>query len=167
MLIRPAAPDDSRKIAEVHLATWKSAYAGIVSREYLDSLELEPRKLRWDEILRRSTANETTLVAVVDEKVVGFLSAGPNRTPNLGFEGEIHALYLHRDFQKRRIGLALFEHGLNELRKMAFKSAAVWVLKDNPSRYFYERMGGREVEEKPIRIGGQDLMEIAYGWDAI
>ena len=40
-------------------------------------------------------------------------------------------------------------------------------LKDNPSRYFYERMGGREVREMMVRIGEQDLKEVAYGLDAI
>jgi hypothetical protein len=55
MRIRPAALEDSAHIAEVHLAAWRSAYAGIVSRAYLDSLSLEKRKDRWEEILRAGT----------------------------------------------------------------------------------------------------------------
>jgi L-amino acid N-acyltransferase YncA len=167
MQIRPATPEDSRKIAEVHLATWKSAYAGIVSQDYLDSLSLEPRKNRWDEILQRNGVKETTIVAEVNGGIAGFLSAGPSRTPTLGFEGEIYALYLHGIFHKKGIGARLLKTGMTELRKMDFKGAVVWVLKNNPSRYFYERLGGREVEAMVIKIGEQDFEEVAYGWDVI
>jgi ribosomal protein S18 acetylase RimI-like enzyme len=167
MRIRTATPMDSKKIAEVHLATWKSAYAGIVSQKHLDSLLLEPRVVRWNEILQRNGEKETTIVSEVEEEVVGFLSIGPNRTLTSDFEGEIYALYLLRDFQKRGIGAALLKHGMAELRKRGFKSVIVWVLKDNPSRHFYEKMGGREIEDNLIRIGEQDLKEVAYGWDSI
>jgi hypothetical protein len=44
----------------------------------------------------------------------------------------------------------------------------VWVLADNPSRGFYEQMGGRYVMEKEIVIGGdKPLQEVAYGWPDI
>ena len=41
----------------------------------------------------------------------------------------------------------------------------VWVLTENPSRAFYERMGGRFVREAPVTICGAPLVEVAYGWD--
>lgn len=40
----------------------------------------------------------------------------------------------------------------------------VWVLKNNPARGFYERLGGKYLYEKPIQIGAEELMEVAYGW---
>jgi hypothetical protein len=40
----------------------------------------------------------------------------------------------------------------------------VWVLKENPARGFYERMGGVKVGEQMIEIGGATLPEIAFGW---
>jgi hypothetical protein len=72
MQIRSATPGDSLKIAKVHLTTWKFAYAGIVAQEYLDSLSIEPRKHRWDEILQRTGVKELTLVAEVDLKEVAY-----------------------------------------------------------------------------------------------
>jgi hypothetical protein len=38
------------------------------------------------------------------------------------------------------------------------------VLKANPARGFYERMGGVLVAEQDIEIGGVMLPEVAYGW---
>jgi hypothetical protein len=43
----------------------------------------------------------------------------------------------------------------------------VWVLADNPSRGFYEKLGGKFVYEKAVRIGGIALREVAYGWEDI
>jgi hypothetical protein len=40
----------------------------------------------------------------------------------------------------------------------------VGVLVENPSRGFYERLGGRQLEKKQITIDGHSLTEVAYGW---
>ena len=47
---------------------------------------------------------------------------------------------------------------------MGFKSMAVWVLARNPSRKFYERLGGRVITEQQIERGGEPYTEIAYAW---
>ena len=43
----------------------------------------------------------------------------------------------------------------------------LWVLRDNPSRGFYEALGGRVVGEKMQEIGGVAVVEVAYGWDDV
>ena len=44
-------------------------------------------------------------------------------------------------------------------------SMMLWVLRDNtPARKFYEALGGQILCEKPIEIGTQTLIEVAYGW---
>jgi hypothetical protein len=40
----------------------------------------------------------------------------------------------------------------------------VWVLADNPSRRFYEALGGTLVTNKVIELAGKSLIEVAYGW---
>ena len=37
-------------------------------------------------------------------------------------------------------------------------SMLVWVLRDNPSRGFYEELGGRYLREQVLTIGGADLI---------
>jgi hypothetical protein len=37
-------------------------------------------------------------------------------------------------------------------------------LRDNPARFFYERLGGRLVSHKPIPVGGISVEALAYGW---
>ena len=53
---------------------------------------------------------------------------------------------------------------VEELQRREFNSMLVWVLKDNPCRAFYERLGGAPAGEKEIEIGGKKLVEVAYGW---
>jgi hypothetical protein len=44
------------------------------------------------------------------------------------------------------------------------RSAILWVLRENPSRFFYERLGAHQVNRKPIAVGGTAIEAIAYGW---
>ena len=47
------------------------------------------------------------------------------------------------------------------------RGMVVWVLAGNPSRSFYEALGGQHVSVKPVTIGGVRLEEVAYGWPDI
>jgi hypothetical protein len=54
-----------------------------------------------------------------------------------------------------------------ELRRQGFRNMVVWVLRENPACGFYQRVGGVQVAEQPIEIGGKALPEVAYGWPDI
>ncbi len=43
----------------------------------------------------------------------------------------------------------------------------VWVLERNPSKQFYESLGGQPIDEAMIDIGGEEFKEIAYYWENI
>jgi hypothetical protein len=47
------------------------------------------------------------------------------------------------------------------------KSAFLWVLRDNPSRWFYQRLGGRPVAETYTTIAGEKICQTAFVWDPI
>lgn len=58
------------------------------------------------------------------------------------------------------------ETAIRELCARGFSSMLLWVLKDNlPAHKFYEAIGGKYLREKPIKIGNQTLIEVAYGWN--
>ncbi len=40
----------------------------------------------------------------------------------------------------------------------------VWVAADNPTRRFYEKLGGKPIRAKQETIGDTGIEEIAYGW---
>ena len=43
MIIRQAAKEDARQIADILVEDWKKAYRGIIDSDYLDSMSVEER----------------------------------------------------------------------------------------------------------------------------
>ena len=165
MKIRPATLDDPDGLARVHIDTWRAAYRGIVPDAVLDGLSYPARAERWREILLRTTGATITLVAEDAGQVVGFAGAGSMREGPDGYDGELWALYVQPEYQGRGLGRQLTVAAAEWLHAAGYRSMLVLVLADNPSRHFYERLGGRYVGEASINIGGADLREAAYGWD--
>lgn len=169
MNIRDAVPEDAAAIARVHLASWKTTYPGIIAQEYIDGLRVEDGAARWQARLTEKTA--IILVAEDDAEdqagVFGFAAGGGIMHPVDGYEGELTAIYLLASHQRKGAGAALTRRMASELRRQGFKNMVVWVLRENPACGFYERMGGVQVAEQPIEIGGQTLSEIAFGWPDI
>jgi ribosomal protein S18 acetylase RimI-like enzyme len=162
MQIREAKPEDAPAIARVHVESWKTTYPGIVAQETLDGLRIENGVALWQKHL---ATNETIVFVAEDEAgLFGFAAGGAAIHPVEGFDGEMSAIYLLASHQKRGAGAALVRQIAHALRKRGFRSMMVWVLKANPARGFYERMGGVLVAEQGIDIGGVALPEVAYGW---
>jgi hypothetical protein len=42
---------------------------------------------------------------------------------------------------------------------------ALWVLRRNPAVGFYQHMGGVEIGQKTVEIGGAFLEEVAFGFN--
>jgi len=95
--------------------------------------------------------------------VIGFGSCGPNRGEH-GFSGEVFTLYVAPDWQNRGIGRRLLIALFGRLVASGRRSAIIWVLRDNPGRFFYARLGGREVSRKALPVGGAAVEAAGYGW---
>ena len=97
--------------------------------------------------------------------MVGFVSAGPEREGDPNYLGELYAIYLLQHAKRKGLGRKLVDIVMRELCERGFSSMLLWVLKDNlPACKFYEEVGGAYLREKPIAIGNQSLIEVAYGW---
>jgi GNAT superfamily N-acetyltransferase len=165
MLIRKAEAKDALAIAKVHVDSWRTTYADIVSSEFLASLSYEQRAEMWNNTLSSPTRQSFLYVAETpDREVVGFACAGPEREGDDTYKGEIYALYLLQNYQRQGIGSMLFRASTKELQQRGITSLLIWVLTANPFRKFYEALGGKYLREKGIEIGNQRLVEVAYGW---
>lgn len=163
--LRKADPSDAEAIARVHVTSWRETYAGIVPQDHLDSLDVGARTERWREILQ--SPHSTTFVAEDEGKVVGFVSGGAMRPPVANYDGGILALYLLQSHQRQRAGSQMVQQIAQHLCAQGFRRLAVWVLAENPACRFYRRMGGIQLLEQTIEIGGQALPEVAFGWPDI
>lgn len=168
--IRAAALDDAHRLAKMHVTSWHESYVGILPGKMLASLSVEARAASWAKILQEppSEASMVVYLAERDGAICGFGSCGAQRTENLthkGYDGEISAIYVLREFQNQGIGTRLFRQMSLDLIRRGFNGAALWVLRDNlGARRFYERYSGQVIAEREDVRDGAVLIELAYGW---
>ncbi|MEM8830863.1 MAG: GNAT family N-acetyltransferase [Cyanobacteria bacterium P01_G01_bin.19] len=168
MIIREAIKQDISAIAKVHVDTWRTTYKGIFSDEFLDNMSYQKREQGWHRVFREALHNNFTYVAENDSRqIIGFANAGSEREDNPVYKGELYAIYILENFQQLGIGKKLVGKVVEKFEEMQINSMLVWVLKDNPAYFFYEKLGGTKVKEKEIERKENKLIEIAYGWTNI
>lgn len=164
--IRQAVDSDARGIARVHVDSWRSTYAGILPAEHLAALDYDRRAANWQRIL--ADRRQSVFVAADrDGRIVGFSSGGPERSNDPAYPAELYAIYLLKSWQGLGLGRRLAAALADWFISRGWQSMLLWVLEDNPSRRFYEALGGVQVKQETISIGGAELVEIAYGWPDI
>lgn len=163
MLIRKAEFKDAAGIANVHISSWRTTYRDVVSESYLANMDLEERVKRWQRIL--ADGQSSTIVAVDGQgTIVGFANGGQERSQKYDYDGELYAIYLLEEYQRQGIGRKLVYQLAKAFESNGFTQMLVWVLAENPSRQFYESLGPTYIDEKTMIIGGDEFVEIAYGW---
>ncbi|MBI4730984.1 MAG: GNAT family N-acetyltransferase [Chloroflexi bacterium] len=164
--IRKATPTDAAGIARVHVDSWRTTYRGIVADEFLQGLSMERRERMWRETLATPDSQSSVYVAEEAGQIVGFVNCMAERESDPHYTGEVGGIYLLEQAQGQGTGRRLMQTAAGELLRGGHSSMLLWVLKDNlPARKFYEVLGGKYLREKPIEIGAQSLLEVAYGWD--
>jgi ribosomal protein S18 acetylase RimI-like enzyme len=160
--IRAAGLDDAGPIARLDVETWQATYAGILGTPYLAALTPGRREAGWGNLLRRDAASVKVAVTAAGD-VVGFGSCGASRgEPN--FTGEVFTLYVAPDWQNQGIGRSLLLALFDRLIAQGYRSAVIWVLHENPARFFYQRLGGKEVRRKLLPFNGSPVAASGYGW---
>ncbi|MBL7778082.1 MAG: GNAT family N-acetyltransferase [Chitinophagales bacterium] len=162
--IRTATPRDAEQIAFVHIDSWRTTYRSIVSDNFLDNLNGQTKSNFWESVL--TTKSDNVFVAESDGEIIGFAAGGQSRDKN-NFDSELYAIYVLQQHQHKNIGRLLLTATAKYLQTSGHSSLYVWVLADNNSRTFYERLGGELFDSKEIEIGGQQMTEIAYGWSEL
>jgi L-amino acid N-acyltransferase YncA len=162
MKIRNATQADARGIAKVHVDSWRTTYKNMFPAEYLLSLSYESREELWNEVI----PNGYVFVAENDQgDIVGFSSGGRERTGNYpGYEGELYAIYILQEYQGNGIGRKLVMPLIEVFKKERIHSMIVLVLDENPSKYFYQSLGAKEIDHLQDTIAGKEVTELVYGW---
>ncbi len=160
--IRSARPADAGGIARLDVETWRTTYAGMLAASYLVGLSERRREAGWRSVILREPRDLRVAVDGAGD-IVGFGSCGPSRGER-PFTGEVFTLYVDPDQQNQGIGRRLLIALFRRLVATGRDAAIIWVLRDNPARFFYERLGGRQVNRKRLAVGGTAVEAVAYGW---
>lgn len=143
--IRPGTREDARAIAEVHVASWRDAYRGLLPDGFLDRLSVDEREAQRAEGFDDPGSPFSVLVAEDAGSVVGFVAYGPSRDDDATEEtGEVPAIYVEPGVVGTGVGRALFAAATEGLRERGYRRATLWVLEANErARRFYEKAGWR------------------------
>lgn len=139
--IRPATVKDAEAIAEVHVASWREAYSGVVDDESIEELDVAARTERWRSQLADLPAETTVWVAEEDGAVIGFASLGPSRDEDAERTTyEIYTIYLEPHAWGHGVARELMRTVLAAVPQGS--SVTLWVLAANErARHFYRRNG--------------------------
>ncbi len=160
--IGQARVGDAEEIARVYIESWHDAYPGIVPDALLQAMTLCGQSARWRAAI---AAREAVFVARHERHgIVGMASFGRARDASLGLDGEVYTLYVDPAFYGEGVGRALLSQAFAQLRRRGLNSCIIWAHAKNPARFFYERMGGRLVAERQVRLMGEPVPEAGFAW---
>ena len=175
--IRRARPSDAVAIAAVHVAAWRSTYPGILPDAFLSKLSVPRQAAHYEHAIRGGSGVHVAVATGADvplgshPRIIGFATDGRARGSMVGErklgEGEIETLYVLDDWRDRGIGRCLMREAAGHLAQVGCRSAYLWVLSENTSRWFYQRLGGKPAATGTTRVAGQDVAQTAYVWDPI
>ena len=145
MTHRLATPADARAIAELHLASWRSAYAPFLRPGTLEALELGPHEVEW----RRRVGVPRVRIDLVEREgvLIAFCAHGPSGDTDAAESPliwEIKNLHVRPDLRRSGNGGRLFDMAVAHARAEGARAVTLWVVERNVSaRAFYDRKGMR------------------------
>lgn len=148
LTVRPATGADVEAIVTVGRVTWPAAYTAIAGEDYVR------RGLAawWSpEGIAQAVAGGRTLVAVVQERVVGVATFSVD-------DGvlDLWKLYVLPDAQGTGAGSALLAAVVDGPGAAAREVRLAHLDGNAPARAFYERHGFVETHRTPDELGGPD-----------
>ncbi|WP_166429859.1 GNAT family N-acetyltransferase [Nesterenkonia sphaerica] len=134
--IRHPRLHEAERLAEVHIASWKEAYEGILPDQFWNDDAYQRRLDSWRQMLADPAHRARTRVTEVHGTVVGMAQIGPPREDDVDVEHELYMIYLLADHQGNGASSAMLEELLHH------KSASLWVLKTNARALAFYRKHG-------------------------
>jgi ribosomal protein S18 acetylase RimI-like enzyme len=166
MRIQLVAVQDAEELAALHATSWKSAYRGILSDEYLDTKADTERAYHWQHRFEGDTSRSFGLAARDDqERIIGFAWIDMDDDPTFGHL--LDNLHVHPSLKGRGIGRALLAAVASELMaRSAGRSLFLWVYEDNyGARAFYDAIGGMAAERKQVTtLDNRKAWQWRYVW---
>jgi RimJ/RimL family protein N-acetyltransferase len=158
MTVRTATFEDALKLAEIHVATWRAAYADHMPAEFLAGLSVQERTAMWQQALSEPSARAVAVSVDEAGDPVAWCVCGPSRDQDAtGTDiGELIAINVHPLAWRKGHGKALCQWVLAHARSQLWPSITLWVLRGNTrARAFYEMLGFTPdgVEKQDTRLG--------------
>lgn len=158
MNIRAAAPADLPAIAAIHIASWRVAYRGLLSDDYLGQPVADDLNAKW--VGMDIPDEDVLLVATDDTGVAGFIYVKGGKRP-----AYIDNLHVDPTRKRSGIGAALMSAAAKILIERGHESAYLTVITDNEGAVnFYRKMGGAFGPKQDELLYGEPVQTYPVHW---
>ncbi len=165
VIVRAGTPADAEALAALHCAAWRAAYAELLPRDVLEEFEPARRLPLWQSLLGHPDRAIVQVAERPGQGACGLLWMRRTATEGAAFSAEIIALAVDPAQQRQGIGRRLMAAAAAELAARDLSDVYLWVYRDNrPARAFYEKLGGRLVDEDQEHYRDLSLPIVAYAW---
>lgn len=162
-IIRKNELKDQQQMAHIKIDGWRYTYDKIIASRYLNSLDYKSQTERY--IQSFEDYKDLVLVAVRGEEVLGY-SCFELKEKTGKFDSELVSLYIKPNEIRRGIGTSLVKETAKELISQGKTNMIIWCLEDNLNAIrFYEKLGGKKVVEKDVKIGDEIHKEYGFYFD--
>lgn len=163
--IKSAVSADADAVAELHTASWRSAYVTLFPAHYLNGPLLAERQKVWRARLAAPVEGAALFLAVEKGELLGFVYLEPQPDGRVLIDN----LHARPGDTGRGLGGRLLKHALDWVTTVhPGRDAYLEVLQGNSRAVtFYERHGGRRTASRICRFDqGFELPEFEYTWPA-
>ena len=152
MEIRQAGRDELYNTAVFLDDCWREVYRNIISDVFLDDMSPDERHMAF---IKRYDEGLSDFWMVFDnERLIGAAVFGKSFTEGYENDGEISAIYLHKDYIGKGYGHDLFVRIEQMLRDKGYANLVLDVLSANTRALdFYLKHGFEKVDDRTIKLG--------------
>lgn len=163
--IRKALPEDASDYTACHISCWQSAYKGIVTDEYLESMLVKKEQIIEHYKKALTDPGDCEYYCVIYEsKMIGWIIINKSLGKDNAYIGEIWAVYLTQKFWGKGHGRVMLDFAVNELKFAKCARIFLWVFEANErARQFYEKHNfSFSGEKRKVTRYGSPLVQLKY-----
>lgn len=138
--IRKAYPIDAYTLINIKDNVWKNEFYDILPNGIINDMNKNIEK-RIEHLIDQINENNRVLVALVDDKIVGYVFYAKALNEDYDLTAEIRELYILPEYQRKNIGTSLFENVVDELKKLGYNSIVLNLPINSRSVLFFLKLG--------------------------
>jgi ribosomal protein S18 acetylase RimI-like enzyme len=166
VIIRPATEADAAAVAAIHVASWRDAYADILSADYLNGPIESDRLALWSERFRDASPSQLVDIACDPTgQLFGFVCGYRDCDPRWG--SLVDNLHVLPGARGQGVGERLLRGAAGRFAAQGSRLGLhLWVFEANVAALrFYQRHGGRVVETNQSHMpaaGGKPVLRVHW-----
>ncbi|WP_172293921.1 N-acetyltransferase [Pseudoruegeria sp. HB172150] len=156
--LRAATTGDLTDIRDLQIASWRRAYKGILSADFLSSTIVDELSTRWSVLPGTGWTVDT---AWLGPRLAGFVSVDRNK----GAGAYVDNLHVAGWAQGQGVGRALMARAARQLAEEGIGRIWLTVIRENAgARAFYRKIGGVEGPERVENLYGEMVQTYPVEW---